>query len=400
MTRTAQQAPAAFSRALERALAGDALSLDEARALMSASADALPALCEAAASLNLQARSHRRVTYSRKVFLPLTNLCRDRCGYCTFVRGPRQAGAHTMSPDEVLDVARRGAALGCKEALISLGDHPELRHPEHQDTLSAWGYGSTVEYTAAMAQLVLEETGLVPHTNCGTLSDAEMALLTPWNASMGIMLEGVSPRLFAKGGAHQDTFTKRPEQRVATLEVAARARMAMTTGILIGIGESPEERADALMLIADVHQRTGVVQEVIVQNFRAKRSTRMSGAPEPDTGEVVRTLAAARLILGPQMNIQAPPNLNEDFGAYLSTGINDWGGISPLTMDFINPEAAWPAVDRLRAVTAEAGFTLRERTALYPGFIGAGWAGDTPAGRRVRELAGEDGFVREELEAW
>ncbi len=386
---------------LSRALTGGTLSVTDGYALIAVEGSSLAGVMQAAAELSEAARPHGRVTYSRKVFLPLTNLCRDRCGYCTFVKGPNQRGAHTMTPTEVLDVARQGAELGCKEALISLGDHPELRHPEFLRTLDdLGGYRSTPEYVAAMSRMVLEETDLLPHTNCGTLTYEEMEAIAPWNASMGIMLESTSLRLHERGGAHYGTVTKRPEQRMATLETAARLGIAMTTGILMGIGETLEERVDSLVAIRDAQQRYGNIQEVIVQNFRAKPSTRMLGAPEPSTLDMLRTLAVARLILGSSMNIQAPPNLNADgCGTYLLAGINDWGGVSPLTQDFINPEAAWPAIPHLRTLTAEAGYELRERTALYPEYVANGrWFTSPAVERRLRDLTGSDGYVRSELE--
>ena len=388
---------------IEKALAGESLTADDGCHLMTSRDPAgLTALMATACELNDRARPHRRVTYSRKVFLPLTNLCRDRCGYCTFVKGPRQRGAHTMTPDEVLAVARRGAELGCKEALLSLGDHPEERHPEMLETLRDLGFDSTPEYTAAMSRLVLEETGLLPHTNCGTLDRDEMTEIAPWNASMGIMLESASLRLHEPGGPHHGTVTKRPEQRIATLETAAELGVAMTTGILIGIGETPEERVDALLAIRDVRERCGNVQEVIIQNFRAKAATRMRGAPEPSSLDMLRTLAVARLLLGPDMNIQAPPNLQADgYETYLLCGINDWGGVSPLTKDFINPEAAWPDTDRLRALTQEAGYELRERTALYPAHVLDGaWARSPALAARLAELTDDEGYVKPELERW
>ncbi len=388
-------------QSIERALAGEELGAADSYALMRASGPELAALLSAASELNARARPHRVATYSRKVFLPLTNLCRDRCGYCTFVKGPRQRGAHTMTPEEVVAVASQGAALGCKEALLSLGDHPELRHPEMRSTLRAMGFGSTPEFVAGMSRLVLEETGLLPHVNCGTLSLEEMAEIAPWNASMGIMLESASLRLHGPGGAHYGSSTKRPEPRAATIEAAAELGVAMTTGILIGIGETVEERAEALLLIRDFQRRLGNVQEVIVQNFRAKGGTRMRRWPEPSTLDMLRTLAAARLIFGPGMNIQAPPNLNAaEHRWYLLCGINDWGGISPLTRDFINPEAAWPQAEALRATTAEGGYTLRERAALYPEFaLAGGWAPPRVAPRLAALVDGE-GYVKEELEAW
>lgn len=395
-------------RILDRALHGEPLSAADGYALVDAQGADLAAVVQAAEALNLAARPERRVTYSRKIFLPLTNLCRDRCGYCVFVKGPTQQGAHTMTPDEVLRVAREGARLGCKEALFSLGDHPEWRHPEFADTLrELGGYHSTPEYVAAMCRLVLEETGLLPHTNCGTLSVEEFEMLAPWNASMGIMLESSSLRLFEKGGPHWGATSKAPALRVQTLENAAKLGMAMTTGILIGIGETPRERVDSLLLIRDVQERCGNIQEVIVQNFRAKPDTSMRHADEPDTADMLRTQAVARLLLGAGMNIQSPPNLNaDDYQGYLRAGINDWGGVSPLTKDFINPEAAWPAIDRLRSKTADAGYELRERLALYPEYITSLW-GPTSVGpcrvsapirQRLDAMADVDGFVKRELE--
>ena len=390
------------ANAVERALAGNALSADDGYALVRAEGPDLAVLMWAAAELNRRARPHLRVTYSRKVFLPLTNLCRDRCGYCTFVKGPGQDGAHTMTPDEVLSVARQGAELGCKEALFSLGDHPEQRHPEMLETLRALGFASTPEYVAAMCKLVFEETGLLPHTNCGLLDADEMRAIAPWNVSMGIMLEGTSPRLHQRGGAHYETITKAPEQRIATLETAGELGVAMTTGILIGIGETLHERVDALLAIREVQERHGNIQEIIVQNFRAKEATRMSAIPDASTVDMLRTQATARLLLGPAMNIESPPNLNEgSCQTYLLAGTNDWGGVSPLTKDFINPERAWPEVAALRMLTAEAGYELRERLALFPDYVASGaWFTSEAMGERVRELTMHDGYVKPELERW
>jgi FO synthase len=384
---------------LERSLSGKALSADDGYALMRATGAELASVMQAASALAESVRPHRRVTYSRKIFLPLTNLCRDRCGYCTFVKGPNQKGAWTMTPDEVRRIALEGAELGCKEALISLGDHPEQRHPEMAETLRGLGYGSTPEYVAAISELVFRETGLLPHTNCGTLDAEEMAAIAEWNMSMGIMLESTSMRLHEPGGAHFGTVTKEPWMRIATLDTAGELGVAMTTGILIGIGETPEERVDSLLAIRGAHERNGHIQEVIVQNFRAKNATRMKGAPEPSTVDMLRTLAVARLLLGARMNVQAPPNLNSDgAGAYLLAGINDWGGISPLTKDFINPEAAWPEISRLRELTAEVGYELRERTALYPEYIEGGWRVPAHLQARLNEMTESDGYVRHELE--
>jgi 7,8-didemethyl-8-hydroxy-5-deazariboflavin synthase CofG subunit len=403
--RTVAQAPVTtalaiqINDAIDKALAGEALSATDGYALMRATGAQLAMVMRVACELSESVRPHHRVTYSRKLFLPLTNMCRDRCGYCTFVKGPNQKGVHTMTPEEVVEVARKGAELGCKEALISLGDHPELRHPEMQQTLHDLGYASTPEYVAAISELVFRETGILPHTNCGTLDSAEMASIAQWNASMGIMLESTSMRLHEPGGAHFGSVTKEPAMRVATLETAGELGVAMTTGILIGIGETLDERVDSLLAIRDVHDRYCNIQEVIIQNFRAKTSTRMKTAPEPSTVDMLRTLAVGRLLLGAGMNIQAPPNLNSDgAGAYLLAGINDWGGISPVTKDFINPEAAWPEISRLRELTAEAGYDLRERTVLYPEYITHGWKLATPLAGRIAEMTGSDGYVRPELE--
>jgi 7,8-didemethyl-8-hydroxy-5-deazariboflavin synthase CofG subunit len=322
------------------------------------------------ASAVRNARSGPLITYSRKVFIPLTNLCRDRCGYCTFAREPGDSKAHTMSPDEVLSVARAGREAGCKEALFSLGDKPELRYPVYREWLQRRGFRSTIEYLRAMCQLVFEETGLLPHANPGVLSREEMELLRPVNASMGMMLETASTRLLKLGEAHYRCPDKVPKIRLAALEAAGEMRIPFTTGILIGIGETLEERVDALLAIREVNEKYGHIQEVIVQNFRAKQDTLFAGRAEPTALDVARTAAVARLILGSNVNLQVPPNLSQDaYGFYLLSGINDWGGISPVTRDFINPEMAWPQIATLGAVTREAGFELRERLAAYPEYL-------------------------------
>ena len=322
------------------------------------------------ASATRDARTGPVITYSRKVFIPLTNLCRDRCGYCTFAREPGDGKAHTMSPDEVLAVARAGRAAGCKEALFSLGDKPELRYPAYRHWLEQRGFRSTIEYLRAMCQLVFEETGLLPHANPGVLSREEMEQLRPVNVSMGMMLETASPRLLAPGEAHFRCPDKVPKIRLAALEAAGELRIPFTTGILIGIGETLDERVDALFAIREVNEKYGHIQEVIVQNFRAKEDTLFAGRLEPTAMDVARTAAVARLILGTSVNLQVPPNLSQDaYGFYLLSGINDWGGISPVTRDFINPEMAWPQIETLGAVTKEAGFELRERLAVYPEYL-------------------------------
>jgi 7,8-didemethyl-8-hydroxy-5-deazariboflavin synthase CofG subunit len=346
-----------------------AISRADADRLIRATGGELLELLKEASALR-DGRTGPVITYSRKVFIPLTNLCRDRCGYCTFAREPGDAKAHTMSPDEVLAVARAGQKAGCKEALFSLGDQPELRYPEYRDWLEQRGFRTTIEYLRAMCQLVFEETGLLPHANPGVLSREEMELLRPVNASMGMMLETASARLLAPGEAHHRCPDKVPKIRLAALETAGELRIPFTTGILIGIGETLDERLDALFAIREINEKHGHIQEVIVQNFRAKPDTLFAGRLEPTALDVARTAAVARLILGSTMNLQVPPNLSQDaYGFYLLAGINDWGGISPVTRDFINPEMAWPQIAALRAVTAEAGFELRERLAAYPEYL-------------------------------
>lgn len=345
------------------------ITRSDASALIRASGAELLDLLKQASAIR-DARTGPVITYSRKVFIPLTNLCRDRCGYCTFAREPSDAKAHTMTPDEVLAVARAGRQAGCKEALFSLGDKPELRYPEYREWLDQRGFRSTIEYLRAMCQLVFEETGLLPHANPGVLSREEMEQLRPVNASMGMMLESASPRLLAPGEAHYRCPDKVPKIRLAALENAGELRIPFTTGILLGIGETIEERVDALFAIREAHEKYGHIQEVIVQNFRAKPDTLFAGRPEPTSLDVARTAAVARLILGGTVNLQVPPNLSQDaYGFYLFAGINDWGGISPVTRDFINPEMAWPQIAALESVTREAGFQLRERLATYPEYL-------------------------------
>jgi 7,8-didemethyl-8-hydroxy-5-deazariboflavin synthase CofG subunit len=376
------------------------LSRGDAYDLIRAPEAELPALMQAAAVVRDRFKG-RTATYSRKIFLPLTNLCRDSCGYCTFVKQPGDPAAHTMSPDEVLRVARAGERLGCKEALFSLGDKPELKYRGYRDWLEQRGYRSTLHYLAEMCGLILRETGLLPHVNAGIMTAADIAALREVSVSMGLMLESTSLRLLRPGGAHFRCPDKLPRLRLATLEEAGRQQFACTTGILIGIGETPEERVDALFAIKSLHEQYGQIQEVIVQNFRAKPETAMQDQADAGLDDMRRTIAVARLILQ-DINIQAPPNLMpNEYGQYLAAGINDWGGISPLTQDFINPERPWPQIDELRGVCAEAGFELRERLALYPSYI-TGRREFLPVAleERVAVLADEHGLVRREAEAW
>jgi 7,8-didemethyl-8-hydroxy-5-deazariboflavin synthase CofG subunit len=360
---------------------------DAQRLIRATGGELLDLLREASAVRD--ARTGATITYSRKVFIALTNLCRDRCGYCTFAREPGDGKAHTMTPDEVLAVARAGRQAGCKEALFSLGDKPELRYPEYREWLEQRGFRSTIEYLRAMCQLVFEETGLLPHANPGVLSREEMEQLRPVNVSMGMMLETVSARLLAPGEAHHRCPDKVPKIRLASLEAAGELRIPFTTGILIGIGETLDERVDALFAIRELNEKYGHIQEVIVQNFRAKADTVFADRAEPTALDVARTAAVARLVLGSAVNLQVPPNLSQDaYGFYLLSGINDWGGISPVTRDFINPEMAWPQIAALRSVTREAGFELRERLAAYPEYLRhSGWM---PEALRNRALAWTD----------
>jgi 7,8-didemethyl-8-hydroxy-5-deazariboflavin synthase CofH subunit/7,8-didemethyl-8-hydroxy-5-deazariboflavin synthase CofG subunit len=310
-----------------------------------------------------------RVTYSPKVFIPLTMLCRDHCGYCTFAKPPARLGtAAYLDPGQVLEIARAGAAAGCSEALFTLGERPEERYPMARDALAALGHGSTVDYLAEACRLVLDETGLLPHANAGALFPGELAALRRVSASQGMMLESLSERLHEPGGPHARCQTKLPARRLATLEAAGELAIPFTTGILVGIGETRAERLEALAAIAAAHRRHGHVQEVIVQNFRPKPGTAMAGAAPPPLEDYLWTIAAARVLLDPAIHLQAPPNLTEDFGVLLEAGIDDWGGVSPVTVDHVNPEAPWPATERLRQVTEAAGMTLAPRLTVYPEF--------------------------------
>ncbi|MFM8267606.1 MAG: bifunctional FO biosynthesis protein CofGH [Ilumatobacteraceae bacterium] len=319
-----------------------------------------------AAAADRRDRAHgSRVTYSPKVFIPLTMLCRDRCGYCTFAQPPARLGSAYLSPEQVLDIARAGARAGCHEALFTLGEAPEDRYEAARTWLREHGYDSTVHYLHAMAGLVVAETGLLPHANAGALDEAQLRLLASVAPSQGMMLETLRDDLACHRGAPDKT----PARRLATLEAAGRARVAFTTGILVGIGETRADRLAALRAIAASHERHGHVQEVIVQNFLPKPGTAMQHEPPCPTDEFIWSIAAARLILPPEVHLQAPPNLSDDFGVLLAAGIDDWGGVSPVTADHVNPERPWPALDRLRDVTERAGFALAPRLTIYPEFV-------------------------------
>jgi FO synthase len=330
-------------------------------------------LCAEARALRDEGHG-RLVTYSPKVFIPLTKLCRDVCHYCTFARPPRRGEPAYLSVDEVLEIARAGADAGCREALFTLGDKPELRYRVAREELAALGCATTLEYLRRAAAAVLEETGLLPHLNPGVLAREDVRALRPVSASMGAMLETTSERLSARGGPHFGSPDKVPAARLATIAAAGDERVPFTTGILIGIGETRADRIDALRAIRELADSYGHVQEVIVQNFRAKPGTRMAGAPEPPLEELLWTIAVARILLGAHAHLQAPPNLSyDDFPRLLDAGIDDWGGVSPVTIDHVNPEAPWPDVERLRAATESRGLELAPRLAVYPEWISGEW---------------------------
>ncbi|MGE5206873.1 MAG: 7,8-didemethyl-8-hydroxy-5-deazariboflavin synthase CofG [Chlamydiota bacterium] len=373
--------------------AGLPVSREMAIALLRAE-DVLPELLQAAVAIKQRFKPHS-ITYSRKVFIPLTTLCRDYCGYCTFRRDPGQPGAHTMSPKEVLAVAQAGERLGCTEALFSLGDKPELLFPEMRQRLRELGYSSTLQYLEAMCELVLRETRLLPHPNPGLMSTQWLKRLAAYSPSLGLMLESTSDALLRPGAAHDNAPDKVPARRLQVLKDAGKMGIPFTTGLLIGIGETLQDRVDTLLAIRELHNRYGHIQEVIVQNFRVKPGIPMNNWPEPSHGEMLRTLAVARLLLG-NMNIQAPPNLTApDYDSLLDAGINDWGGVSPLTPDFINPEAPWPHLHDLAEHTQAKGYELRQRLPVYPEFIPAAMAaGSALLRERLTTVADGDGYAR------
>jgi len=372
------------------------LSFFEAHALGSASGTALAALLARAVKVRRQHWGDR-ITYSRKVFVPLTNMCRDTCTYCSFVKSPDDPAANYMTPDQVLETARKGEAQGCKELLFSLGERPERRYPEAALALQKLGYKTTNEYLRDMCALVLRKTSLLPHVNAGTLTDDEIDMLRPVSASMGMMLETVSRRLARKGMPHYACPDKTPVQRLRTLERAGERGVPFTTGLLIGIGETWKERLESLAAINASHARHGHIQEVIIQNFQQKPGIGMENHPEPTLEDMLRTIAVARLMLAPEISLQAPPNLSSRHVEYLKAGMNDWGGISPVTVDFINPDHAWPEIDRLASSTAAAGLALQERLTIYPDFLQrAARFLDPSLTARINDMARADGLARQQ----
>ena len=373
------------------------ISHDDARRLIDTPADALPELLVRASAV----RAEKPVTFSKKVFVPLTTLCRDYCGYCAFRRDPGEPGAHTMTPDEVIALAQAGARLGAKEALFSLGDKPEAAFPSHREFLRRHGHRTTLGYLRAVCADVLAESSLLPHANPGVMGERDLAALREVNVSMGLMLETVSERLLGPGMAHDRAPDKVPARRLKTIELAGKLNIPFTTGILIGIGETPGERIDALAAIRDLHERYGHVQEVIIQNFRAKPRIPMRDAAEPALDDLLRTIAVARLFLPETVSVQAPPNLSPvTYPRLLAAGLDDWGGISPLTLDHINPEKPWPLIGDLRRATEAAGLAFRERLAIYPAYAARAEFLDESLRARVASLTDADGLVKDSYEHW
>jgi len=338
----------------------------------------------------------KRITYSRKIFIPLTNICRNRCGYCGFRKEPNDKDAKILKPSKVLSFAKSGSKANCTEALFTLGEKPEQKYQEVKQELKRLGYSSTLEYLRDMCELVIEKTGLLPHSNPGVMTKRELVNLKDVNASMGLMLENVSDRLCDKNGPHEFSPGKRPKLRLATIENAGQLKIPFTTGLLIGIGESPDEIVDSLYAIKEINEKYGHIQEIIIQNFRAKPGTSMQSHQEPNLKDIAKIIALARIIFLGKMNIQAPPNLSNEYDAYLSAGINDWGGISPITKDFVNPEAPWPEINNLKKVTEQKGFELKARLPIYPEFIlnKADFLPE-PLKSYIYSLVNDEGFVKE-----
>jgi len=354
---------------LLRAIEGKAVTPEDAHILIQSNDAELCALLKVACLIR-DCEKGPIISYSKKVFIPLTNICRNNCGYCGFRRDPSDPSARIMTPNEVLKIAEAGKKAGCKEALFALGEKPEELYPEVRKKLKSAGYESIVDYLHDMCELVVKKTGLLPHSNAGVMDRKELAKLKENNASMGLMLENISERLCNQGEPHNLSPGKQPKLRLATIEAAGQLKIPFTTGLLIGIGETLEERVNSLFTIKHINEKYGHIQEVIIQNFQAKPKTPMKQCLEPSVLDVTRTVAVARLIFRGETNIQVPPNLSRGvYASFLFAGINDWGGISPVTKDFINPEAPWPRIKKLEEKTVKKGFTLKERLPIYPEYI-------------------------------
>jgi 7,8-didemethyl-8-hydroxy-5-deazariboflavin synthase CofG subunit len=380
---------------LNRALDGRPPTKDESCALINANLNDLQDVVQVASTIRDREKG-LRISYSKKVFIPLTNMCRNRCGYCGFRKDPEHPEARIMSPEEILNLARKGDESRCKEALFVLGEAPEYEHPKARNYLQRLGYSTIIEYLRDMCEMVTSQTRLLPHSNPGVLSNEDLAILKDVNASMGLMLESSSKRLCNRGGAHEHSPGKNPEVRLRSIEVAGQLKIPFTTGILIGVGETLEERIDSLFDLKLLHDKYRHIQEIIIQNFKAQPQTPMELAPQPTMIDMVKTVAAARLIFQGKTNIQSPPNLLQ--GAYrdlLCAGINDWGGVSNLTKDLVNPEAPWPEIDTLRKVTNEAGFELILRLPVYPEYI-VRMDGYLPSSleEKIRSQVDSEGFAR------
>ena len=366
---------------------------NEAYQLMTVQGSEILDLMRLASSFRDQEKG-RTVTYSRKIFIPLTNMCRNTCGYCTFVKSPEDPSAHLMSPNEVRAQLRLAEASGCKEVLISLGERPELRYSLAKEWLNKLGYKRMLDYVYDTCRMIIAETQMIPHTNAGALKYEELKVLKEVNGSMGVMLESINPDLIA----HQGCPDKHPRVRLNTIRYAGELKIPFTTGILIGIGETLKDRVDSLFAIRDLHQKYGHIQEIIIQNFRSKGNTCMADWPEPTIWDMVRTIAVCRLIFGAEMNIQAPPNLTPEMHQlFLLAGINDWGGISPVTPDFINPEKPWPMISHLNDVCGELGFSLRERLTIYPEYLKQIDFQQTTFHSRIKPLIDHDFLVKKEM---
>ena len=335
----------------------------------------------------------KTITYSRKVFVPLTNMCRNTCSYCTFVKSPDSDEATILSKDQVIDIIKKGQKKGCKEVLFSLGEKPELRYPIARRALKRLGFNSMVDYLKEVCQLTLQMSNLIPHVNAGTLSLEDIKKLKPVTASMGMMLETTSKRLTRKGQPHYACPDKVPIQRIRTLERAGTMKVPFTTGLLIGIGETLSERIEALKTINVIYKKYGHIQEVIIQNFQRKPDILMKNSPEPSKEDMMRTIALARIILDPEISIQAPPNLSDSHLEWLSAGINDWGGISPVTIDFINPQHSWPHLEGLKNSSESKGFNLKERLTIYPKYQKKFGFVDKKVENHIRSLADQDGLA-------